>query len=237
MAPKTRWQSSAKWTLVAVVAVIVVGGFGFYWFFLRGDTPDRASLPVRTSDTTAPAGEASGSPDGSWTVEQGEEVFVGYRVDELFAGDTIKKTAVGRTPAVTGTMTIVDGQVTEATFEADTTQLTSDQSRRDSYIKGNALQTESFPTATFTLVEPIALPTPLELNTPVEVQAVGDLTLHGVTQRVTIPLQAQWDGTIVDVAGGVTIAMADYDIDTPDTPVVRADDQGELELQLSFVRS
>ena len=34
--------------------------------------------------------------------------FVGYRIEELFGGETIKKTAVGRTPDVTGSMT-VDG--------------------------------------------------------------------------------------------------------------------------------
>ncbi|MCD9623482.1 hypothetical protein [Rhabdothermincola salaria] len=33
-APETRWQSSAKWTLVAVALVVVVGGGGFYWLVL-----------------------------------------------------------------------------------------------------------------------------------------------------------------------------------------------------------
>ncbi len=30
----TRWQSSAKWTLVAVVGVVVLGGLAFYVFVL-----------------------------------------------------------------------------------------------------------------------------------------------------------------------------------------------------------
>jgi hypothetical protein len=36
MTTKARWQSSARWTLVAVVAVVVLGGVGFYWLALKG---------------------------------------------------------------------------------------------------------------------------------------------------------------------------------------------------------
>ena len=49
-APPTRWQSSARWTLVAVVGVVVIGGLGFYWLFLRGDaSPPAPARPVVTS--------------------------------------------------------------------------------------------------------------------------------------------------------------------------------------------
>lgn len=34
MTTKARWQSSARWTLVAVVAVVVLGGLGFYYLAL-----------------------------------------------------------------------------------------------------------------------------------------------------------------------------------------------------------
>jgi len=48
----TRWQSSARWTLVAVFVVTVIGGLGFYWLFLRGDaSPPAPARPVVTSTT------------------------------------------------------------------------------------------------------------------------------------------------------------------------------------------
>lgn len=51
-AAPTRWQSSARWTLVAVVGVVVIGGLGFYWLFLRGDaSPPAPARPVVTSST------------------------------------------------------------------------------------------------------------------------------------------------------------------------------------------
>jgi len=222
---------------VAVVSVCVLGGLGFYWFFLRGDAPERARLPSRPTATTVATGAAVGSPDGQWQLSPGEGIFVGYRVEEQFAGETITKTAVGRTIGVSGTMTISGGQVTAATVEADLTRLTSDQGRRDDYIRTAGLETDTYGTATFTLTQPITLPGEVPAGQQVAVTAVGDLTLHGVTKQVEIPLQAQWDGTTVDLAGGVTIVMADFGIDPPSNSIVSVAGEGELEMQLTFTRA
>ncbi|WP_208027362.1 YceI family protein [Rhabdothermincola sediminis] len=232
-------QKSAKYALIACLAVVLLGGFAFWWFVLRSDAPERASVPVRTestvpTDPTDPGGASS--PDGTWRIAPADDVFAGYRIQELFAGETIKNTAVGRTPAVTGTMTIVGGSVAEASIEADLTKLASDQSRRDSFIRGNALQTDAFPTATFRLSEPIALPSGIAVGRSVEVTAVGELTLHGVTNRVELPLRATWNGSTISVAGGTQVILADYGIDPPRLPIVTTDDVGELEVQLVFER-
>ncbi len=237
MTSKSRWQSSAKWTLVAVVTVVVVGGVGFYWLFLRGDAPDRARLPARTTGTTVAAGQAVGSPDGTWRLTPGDEIFAGYRVQEQFAGETIEKTAVGRTIGVEGSMTIAGGQVTDVEVTADLTRLRSDQGRRDDYIRTRGLETNTYGTATFRLTQPVALPPDVPPGQPFELTAVGELTLHGVTRQVEMPLKAQWDGTAIDVAGGTTIVMADYAMEPPSNSIVSVADQGELELQLSFTRA
>lgn len=237
-------QKSAKYALIAVVVVIVVGGAGFWWFVLRDDAPSRASLPVRTeqaSTTTAAAGGAgavdTSSPTGSWKVQPGDNVFVGYRMQELFGGETIKKTAAGRTAAVTGTMTIDGTQITAVSVTGDVTQLRSDQARRDSAIKNQGLETSKFGQATFTLTSPITLPSTPAVGETVDVTATGDLTLHGVTRSVDIPLQARWDGTVIDVAGGAHIVLADYGITPISSGFVAIDDNGEFELQLTFVRA
>jgi hypothetical protein len=52
-APKVRWQSSARWTLVAVVGVVIIGGLGFYLLFLRGEaSPPAPARPAVTSMST-----------------------------------------------------------------------------------------------------------------------------------------------------------------------------------------
>lgn len=237
------------WRFVALAAVLVVaaGGFAFYWFWVRDDAPPEAKLRVRagtetsvaTTATDAGTGAANDpSADGTWKVAPDpEEVFVGYRVQELFAGDKLKKTAVGRTPAVDGTITIAGRRVTDGSFTADLTQLKSDQSRRDGYIEHGALQTSQFPKATFTLTAPIDLGSAPAVGTPVDVTATGDLTLHGVTKAVTVPLQARWNGDSIDVLGRISVQFADFGIDKPQVPILTTDDHGIMEVKLSFERS
>jgi len=229
-------QKSAKYALIAVVVVIVLGGAGFYWFFLRDDAPSRVSLQT-TNQSAAPGVTEPASADGTWTVEQADGVFVGYRVQELFGGSTIKITAVGRTPAVTGTMTIAGTQITAAEISADVTKLTSDKSQRDQQVKNQGLQTSQFPTATFKLTEPITLASAPEKGKQIEVTATGDLTLHGQTKSVQIPLQAQWNGSTITIAGNAKVAFSDYGMTAPTSPIVSVDDNGEFELQLTFVPS
>jgi polyisoprenoid-binding protein YceI len=239
-------QRSAKLALIASVAVVVVGGFAFWYFALRGDAPERASIDALTTGEaptaqTAPAAdetdpEPADSLEGEWTVAAGDDVFAGYRILELFAGDTIKKEAAGRTPAVTGTLTVVGDRLTEALIVADLEQLRSDSSRRDDTQRDSGLEIERFPTATFRLTSPVVLDAGTEPGQPVAVTADGELTLHGMTRPVQLVLQAQRDGDTLVVAGGSEIILADYGIEPPRTSFVNVDDVGEFEVQLRFVR-
>ena len=70
----------------------------------------------------------------------------------------------------------------------------------------------------------------------VDVTATGNLTLHGQTKTVHVPLQAEWDGGTISVAGGAPILFGDYGMTPPHSGVVaRVDDHGTFELQLTFV--
>jgi|SoiMethySBSTD1v2_1073268.scaffolds.fasta_scaffold733794_1 polyisoprenoid-binding protein YceI len=248
-----------------VVLVVVAAGFAGWWFFLRDDAPPEARLVTRdapattTAITTDPttgttigttAGGATGagttaapagaSPAGTWTVQQGDEVFAGYRVTEQFAGETIEKTAVGRSRAVSGTVVVTAaGQgatISEASVEVDMAQLTSDSDRRDNRLRGDGLETDEFPTATFELTQTIELAAAPELGVPFDVQATGNLTLHGVTKEVTIPLSVRWSGEFIDVAGQLPIVLGDFQINPPNVGgFVSVAEDGILELQLSFV--
>ena len=88
----------------------------------------------------------------------------------------------------------------------------------------SALETDQFPTAMFELTEPIELGAGAADGEAVTVDAVGDLTIHGVTQQVTFPLEAQLvDGTVV-VVGSLDITFADYGvISAPELPSFEID--------------
>lgn len=239
-------QRSAKIALVAVVAVVVLGSLGFWYFFLRSDAPERAALPSRdttgVTTTTAAGGDvpptttSADNADGTWTLTAGEGVFVGYRISELFGGETIEVTAVGRTPAVTGTMTVSGTTITVVDITANMAALASDSDRRDNALRTQGLETDTYPEATFTLTAPIDLGSLPALDTAVDIVATGDLTLHGVTRSVQIPLQARWNGDSIDVAGGATVVLADFDITQISNPFVGIADNGEFEMQLVFTR-
>ena len=220
--------------LVAVAVVLVVGGVAFYLVVLRDDPPERVALSPESEAAEPGAGE---TPDGRWVVRTGDDSFVGYRVRETFAGLSVASDAVGRTHDVQGTLTVEGGsRVTEADVTAGLQALESDEGRRDNAIRRRGLETDRFPESTFTLSGPLELPSPPAVGREVSVTATGDLTLHGVTKRVDVPVQARWNGRTIEVVGTVDIAFADYDIDPPNVGgFVSVENEGEIELQLIFV--
>jgi polyisoprenoid-binding protein YceI len=231
----------------ALALVVVLAGFGIWYFVFRDDSPSAVNIESATESLdTRGSGSSNTSAngvDGTWTVDGSigsfadfTSSFAGYRVQEELAGIGAK-TAVGRTPAVTGTLTIAGKKISKADFQVDMTTLESDEDRRDGAIRDQAIETTKFPTATFELTRPIALDAVPADGTTISVDATGDLTLHGVTKEVTIPLRAELNGDVIAVTGEIDIPFADYDIDKPSSfAVVSIADDGILEVQLFFTR-
>ena len=217
--------------------------------------PTAVTAPSAAAATSAPAasasagtgssGSASGDGiSGTWNVDPSigsfsdfSGSFVGYRVKEQLASIGAQ-TAVGRTPNVTGSVTIDGTTVTAADFTADLTSLQSDDPRRDGQLHGQALETDQYPTASFKLTQPIDLgKVPAEGET-IDATATGDLTLHGETKSVQIPLQARLSNGVVTIVGSLPIAFADYSINPPRSMMVLSvEDNGALELQLQLSKA
>jgi polyisoprenoid-binding protein YceI len=242
----------------ALAAIVAVGGYGLWYLFLQpagpaavADTslpPVATSAPTSASGSTQPAGSplASGSTgiDGTWNVDpsigsfaDSTSSFVGYRVQEQLASIGAN-TAVGRTPNVSGSMTISGTKVTAATITADLTTLQSDDQRRDGQLARQGIQTSQFPMATFTLTSPIDLgPVPAD-GQEIQVTATGTLTLHGQARDVQVPLKARLTGSTIAISGSLPIVFADYGIQKPNSfMVLTIADQGTMELQLFFTHA
>ncbi|MEO1061149.1 MAG: YceI family protein [Actinomycetota bacterium] len=233
-----------------VLAVLVIAvGAGLWWFF-RDDAPAEVDLATAV-EQVAPEGDAAPAAggdvdiEGAWAVdtsigefdfESATGSFAGFRVEEELStiGST---TAVGRTGGVAGTLQIEGTTLTSAEISADLSQITTNDSRRDSRARG-ALDTDQFPEATFVLTEPVDFGAEAADGAPVEVLASGDLTIKGVTQSVQIPLQAQLTEGVVVVVGSLDVTFSDFDVQVPSAPiVVSVDDEGVLELQLLFTKA
>jgi len=229
--------------VVAVLLVLVAaGGYGLWYLFLRPSGPAAVSseslvLPSAAASSPLPSGGLA----GTWNVDtsigslaDSTDSFVGYRVQEQLASIGAN-TAVGRTPNVSGTLTISGTQLTAATISADLTALQSDDQRRDGQLVDHGIETATFPNATFTLTTPVDLGTDPTSGAEIDVTATGQLTLHGQTKTVQIALKTRLSGSIIEVVGSLPIAFSDYGVQAPTSfAVLTVADQGTMELQLFF---
>ena len=251
-------------TLAIAGIVVLVGVVGLYVAYdqvLRGDSTPALALPSQapaaSSDTgaaatadpvagesVAPSAAAGGgagtvtaaSAIGTWTVGSGSAA--GYRVREQLANLPAESDAVGRTEAVTGSVTLAAAgdsvQVTAADISVDTTSITSDRSQRDNRLRSQGLETDQYPTATFKLTAPVHVPADAFSGGVVDVTLHGDLTLHGTTKTVDIPAQAQVQGGQVQIQGALSFPLSDYGMTAPNIGgfIVSIADQGTLEFLL-----
>ena len=162
----------------------------------RRRPPEAANIddarPRRSTRRRAARPRATAGIEGDWTVDTSVGSFddfsgtwAGYRFDEELASIGTN-TAVGRTPDVTGTMTVAGDEVTARRRRGRPDHAAERQRhprRRARAPRG--LESDQFPTATFSLTEPLALPDGADDGERVSAEATGELTIHGVTQPVT----------------------------------------------------
>ncbi len=225
---------TTKIVLALVVVLAVVGGLGA-WYVFGEDTLEKVSLANDSNIGKAIA------VSGSWKVAASsrgpKSTFVGYRVDEKFAGGIATKTAVGRTPDVAGTVTVSGDTLEAAKVRADLTTLESDRSQRDAAMHARGLETNTYPNATFTLTKPVRLPK-IRAGRVFTMKATGQLTLHNVTRTISADLEAKGSATTFEVTSVIPIKMRDYKIDPPDVAgFVTVQDHGDLELNLTLTRT
>lgn len=209
------------------------------------EEPDEPSAGATDpgADGTDGSGDALSAVAGAWTVdttigdidfEQATGSFAGFRVDEeLTIGEV---TAVGRTGEVSGFIQIGAGGLEAAEITVDMSTIESDRPLRDGRTR-QALGTDQFPTATFVLTEPVALPADAADGAAFSLEAAGELTVKGVTNPAVFALDAQLVDDVIVVVGSTEVTFADYGVQAPSAPiVVSVEDHGIIEFQLLFTR-
>ena len=200
-----------------------------------------SSSPTADGEAGFPPADVSGvwrvdTDTGTFSFEEATATFAGFRVEEELA-QIGASTAVGRSPAVSGAVTIDETTITQAEIEVDLTAILSDESRRERAIR-EALNTGQHPTATFVLTEPLNFGQVPSEGATVAATAIGDLTINGVTRAIEIPLEAQVAGESILIVGSTNVVFADFEVDTPTAPMVLSvADHGTIELQLWLVRA
>lgn len=228
--------------VVVLVGVGAVVGPKLYREVVAASNAEVPSLGI--SDTTISESETS-EPEsfaGEWFLTNGSQA--GYRVDEVLNGTDV--TVTGRTDELTGTLTIEaddkdaeDGTLTlsAAEFTVDVASISTDNPSRDSYFAERAIDTTQYPEATFSLSEPVSFDRIPEQGDVEQVAAVGDLTIAGVTQQVTVDVAVRSDGNVAEVAGSIPITFANFGVEAPDFNFVRVEPTGYVEFQLTATKA
>jgi polyisoprenoid-binding protein YceI len=144
--------------------------------------------------------------------------------------------AVGTTHSVSGSFKIRSGStplVAAMNIQVDLRTLQSDSQRRDNYIQQNTLQTDTYPYATFVSVSTEGLPASYTDGQTVHFQIIGNLTMHGKTNKEVFDVQGKVVGNTITGTATSTIYMTDFGIQPPNLANI-AIAQNKVVITLNF---
>jgi polyisoprenoid-binding protein YceI len=149
-----------------------------------------------------------------------------YRVREQLANRDLPNDAIGKTKAISGSISVkADGTIDTASSKlvVDLSTLQSDVSMRDNFVRRNVLQTSQFQNATFVPTQVSGLSWPLPQSGPVTFQLTGDLTIRDVTKQVTWDVTGEIQDSQTGKASGsakTSFTFADFNLNQPRVPSV-----------------
>jgi polyisoprenoid-binding protein YceI len=165
-----------------------------------------------------------------------------YRVREQLVGVSFLNDAVGVSQGVKGGLSVrADGSVdpNASRLVLDLTTFTSDQDRRDNFIRRRVFEVEKFPEAVFVArrTEGSPLPNP-SAKTPFPIvgfKLIGDMTMHGVTKEVSFDVIATYnpEGALVEGKAVTAFPFSAFNLTKPALPFLLSVED-EIKLEVDF---
>lgn len=177
-------------------------------------TPPPAPATPAASTPAYDEDRAIGDIEGvTFVVAEGSEVT--FTVEEQLTRLPLPIEAVMRTEEVSGEFQ-ADGSPVVITI--DLHSLTSDQDRRDQYVRQRMFS--GHPTATFTVDGDRAFPDGFTDGDEVMTQVEGTLSIRGMEFPLTFDITARDDGNVVYLLGETTFTWADLGMEEPQAGIV-----------------
>lgn len=199
-------------------------------------TDSEQSAPTVEPEEAAPAVDPSGEPTvyniggganetRTYTIV-GSESTASYLVDEEFFADALTKfniqpgdvDVVGSTQEVSGELALNFGNselLESGSFVVNLVSLTTDQNRRDNFIRDNHLESNKFPEATFVATAVSGLPTTYTEGEEISFELTGDLGIRDVTIEATFDVTAVLQNGRLTGVARLPIAMSTFGIEPP----------------------
>lgn len=197
--------------------------------------------PIRISmgSEATPVQEAPADTTSTWTLDPSRSE-ARYRVREQLAGFDFPSDAVGSTSNLTGTI-VLDGSgmivPSRSEFRIQLASLTTDNDRRDRYVRGRTLEVEQYPEAVLVPLRFVGLADPRTPSGRTSFQLEADLTLHGETRPTVWEVTAEIGPETVSGFATTAFPFHTFDIAIPQVArVLSVDDNIRLELDFRLVR-
>ena len=199
-----------------LVLVIIVGGMMMYMARFAS-----AVSQTHTAPGAAPVATTTPIPSSSLRTFQivPAQTTASYSVyEDLIFQNKPNNDAVGTTHSVQGSFKIRTSSsplVAAMNITVDLRTLQTDAARRDSFVRQNTLQTDTYPYATFISTTTQGLPASYSDGQTVHFQLTGNLTMHGQTNKEVFDVQGKVVGNTVTGTATSTIYMTDFGIQPP----------------------
>jgi polyisoprenoid-binding protein YceI len=186
------------------------------------------SVPQPTTAASSAPAAADGATLYRIDATQSE---VRYEVNETFFQGNRLNTAIGRTKGVAGDILInttdpAKSQIGEIVI--DISQFTSDESRRDNFIRNNGLQSAKYPQATFKTTSISGLPAKVNVGDEVSFTITGDLTVKETTKPVTWQVSLKNNDQTISGTATTQILMSDFGVGPLQLPMLATEDNVKL---------
>ncbi len=221
-----------------IIIAIVVGISSISRFASTANPPHQAAGAITPTATTASSTAIITTSSNLQTFQIiPAQTTAAYSVYEnLIFQNKPNNDAIGTTHSVQGNFHIQTGAsplVTGMNITVDLRTLQTDSAMRDRYIQRNTLQTDTYPYATFVSVSTQGLPSSYSDGQTVHFQLIGNMTMHGKTNKETFDVQGKVVGNTVTGTATSTIYMTDFGMQPPNLANI-AIAQNKVVITLTF---
>lgn len=195
-----------------------------------------ASAANSSIGTPAPTAESAGASVSDPTAGQLYRIDpaqseVRYEVNETIFRDNRLNTAIGRTKGVAGEIRVNFAQPSQSQIGEiviDISQFTSDESRRDNFIRRQGLESATYPQATFKPTSISGLPDKVAVGDDLKFTITGDLTVKQTTKPVTWNVELKVGDKQLTGSASTQILMSDFGVGPIRIPLLATEDQVKL---------
>jgi polyisoprenoid-binding protein YceI len=191
-------------------------------------TQPAATKAAQPQSTTAAAPAAGAATVYRIDAAQSE---ARYEVGETFFQGNRFVTAIGRTKGIAGDVLVDFANPANSQIGAiviDVSQLTSDENRRDNYIRNNALESSKYPQATFVPTKIEGIPASVKPGETLTLKVTGDLTVKETTKPVTFDVTLTANEDKLTGSAVTQILLSDFSVGPIQIAMLATEDEAKL---------